>query len=75
MSSKWNKLSNCEYPICDQDEAVPVWIVFNNKVIEAWYRNPEMNDCWFESDTGALIVADLWIETLSVTGKPELNNQ
>jgi hypothetical protein len=59
---RWNKLSDCVYPTCDADEALPVWIVANGEVIEAWYRNPSMDDCWFESDTGSVIEADLWLE-------------
>jgi len=69
---KWNDLESCEYPTCDIDEAVPVWIIVDNKVIEAWYRNPAMNECWFEDDTGKELEANLWIEALAVVGKPEL---
>jgi hypothetical protein len=69
---KWNNLEDCDYPICDADEAVPVCVVSNNKVVEAWYRNPETDICWFESDSGKEIKANLWIETLSVVDKPQL---
>lgn len=67
----WNNTENCEYPVGGSDEAIPVWVVVDNEVIEAWYRNPEMNVFWFESDSGAEIEANLWIETWSVNGKPE----
>ena len=67
----WNNISDCEYPVCDPDEAVPVWIVSGKEVVEAWYRNPSMDDCWFESDTGNRIESDWWIESLSVVDKPE----
>ena len=65
-------MENCEYPNCDTDEAVPVWVVADNVVVEAWYRSPKMDVCWFEDDTGKEIEATLWIETLSLVGKPEL---
>lgn len=70
--TKWNDINECDYPSCDADEAVPVWIVSGTDVIEAWYKNPSMDDCWFESDSGSVIDAHLWIETLEVIGKPEL---
>jgi len=68
--NRWNDLQGCEHPICDTDEAVPVWVVVNGEVVEAWYRNPIMNTCWFESDTGVIIEANLWIEQLAVDEKP-----
>jgi hypothetical protein len=68
----WNSTEDCEYPICDADEAVPVWVVVDDEVIDAWYRNPEMNVFWFEDDIGKEVEATLWIETLSLVGKPEL---
>ena len=67
----WNNTENCEYPICDADEAVPVWVVSENKIIDAWYRNPAMNEFWFEDDNEKEIEASLWIETLSLVGKPD----
>tara|TARA_R110002096_G_scaffold187772_1_gene367382 strand:+ start:512 stop:733 length:222 start_codon:yes stop_codon:yes gene_type:complete len=70
----WNSVEDCEYPICDADEAVPVWVVVDGEAIEAWYRNPEMNDCWFESDTGKELEVTWWMESLSVVGKPDLPN-
>jgi len=70
---KWNDIENCEYPTCDADEAVPVWVVYGDEVIEAWYRNPSIDNCWFEFDSGGIIAhAHLWIEALSVVSKPEL---
>ena len=70
--SHWNDTENCEYPVGDADEAIPVWIVVDGEAIEAWYRNPEMNVFWFESDSGKEVEANLWVETLSLVGKPEL---
>ena len=48
----WSSIDNCEYPICDVDEALPVYILWGGDEVEAWYSNPEMDVCWFESDTG-----------------------
>ena len=46
----WSSIANCEYPTCDPDEAFPVYIIWEVNEIEAWYRNPEMDECWFEND-------------------------
>ena len=56
----WSSLENCEYPICETDEAAPVYILWEGNEIEAWYRNPEMNVCFFESDTGAELEGVFW---------------
>jgi hypothetical protein len=60
--TQWQNIDKCEYPIGDADEAVPVWLVIKDKVVSAWYRNPDLNDCWFESDSGSELHAHLWHE-------------
>ena len=71
-AATWNNTENCEYPTCETDEAISVWVVIDDEVVGAWYRNPRLNEFWFESDTGKEIEANLWIATASVTVKPTL---
>jgi hypothetical protein len=52
---KWNDTGKCEYPACDSDDVIPVYILWEGNEIEAWYRSPKMDDFWFESDTGDLL--------------------
>ena len=52
---QYSDIEECEYPCCDTDEALPVMVLHKGKEVEAWYRNPEMDDCWFESDTGKIL--------------------
>ena len=58
----WSNIDDCQYPVCEKDGAVPVWILWKGNEIEAWYRNPKMNECWFESDTGAVLEGSFWKE-------------
>jgi hypothetical protein len=69
---RWNNIEDCEYPACQYDEHVPVWVVNEGKVISAWYSNPQMDVHYFYDDFNKEICANLWMETLSVIDKPEL---
>jgi len=52
---QYSNIDDCEYPTCDVDEALPVYILWEGNEIEAWYRNPAMDDCWFENDDGVIL--------------------
>ena len=54
VDGQYGNINDCEYPVCDLDEVLPVYILWEGNEIEAWYRNLDMYDCWFESDTGAV---------------------
>ena len=52
---KWNDIEKGEFPDSEDTYATPVYILWEGNEIEAWYRNPSMDECWFESNTGALL--------------------
>ena len=71
-SVNWQQTDNGEFPTCEWDESVPVWVYHEGEIQHAHYRNPSLDNCWFELDNGEREFVNYWAE-IKLPNKPNIS--